>query len=283
MKNIVSFETEIDNRMTELLGILAGTAAKGNSIDSLFHIQWFNFDVVGRLCFGQPFSFLQQERDVNDLIEEFAQTTWILEILAVQENLFCFDSSQAGSETTSLNLAQIIFYIARDSGTQERLQDELDASQIADLVPSLAETKNYEKESQLPFLNACVRETLRYAPSIVQLPREPPASMSLQLHGKFMPPRTSVSASAWIIGHNKNLYGDDTDVYRPERWLEASPDQLKRMTKLDFTLGYGARGYLGRHLALIQLFKATAEIFCQFDVEVAKPNNLQPRGTPLNW
>ena len=47
----------------------------------------FNFDVVTQLCFGQPLGFLKQERDVNGLIEKFAQTLWLGEFLAVQENL----------------------------------------------------------------------------------------------------------------------------------------------------------------------------------------------------
>ncbi|KAL2152159.1 hypothetical protein VTH82DRAFT_5343 [Thermothelomyces myriococcoides] len=191
---------------------------------------------------------------------------------------------QAGSETTSLNLALAVFYIARDPDVQRRLQDELDKVVPLDgdgTGPSPMVT--YDQARQLPYLSACIRESLRYTPSIAQIPRASPADTGLDLLGKYVPPGTAVSTSAWIVGRDPALYGSDANVFRPSRWLEADPDLLKQWDRLDFTFGYGARKCLGRHLAMIQLWKAVAEIFRRFNVEALEPDNLQKCGVPLNW
>lgn len=166
----------------------------------------------------------------------------------------------------------------------------------------------YDQARQLPYLSACIRESLRYTPSIAQIPRASPADTGLDLLGKYVPPGTAVSTSAWIVGRDPALYGSDANVFRPSRWLEADPDLLKQWDRLDFTFGYGARKCLGRHLAMIQLWKAVAEvskespsihpfphvprrhlsdrliqIFRRFNVEALEPDNLQKCGVPLNW
>jgi len=153
----------------------------------------------------------------------------------------------------------VVFYIARDPHLQKQLQYELDAAFEVpdDGVETIA---TYDEVRRLPFLSACIRETLRYAPSIAQIPRASPSDTGLELLGKHIPPGTAVSTSAWIVGRDTALYGSDADVYRPSRWLEATSDQLKEWDRLDMTFGYGARKCLGRHLAMIQLWKVIAEV-----------------------
>lgn len=49
------------------------------------------------------------------------------------------------------------------------------------------------------------------------------------LSGVFLPAGTVVGMHAWVIHHDKNVFGEDADIFRPERWLESDSGQLRKM------------------------------------------------------
>lgn len=53
----------------------------------------------------------------------------------------------------------------------------------------------------------------------------------IRLESAKIPGGTIIGISAWVIHHDESIYGANTDEFRPERWLEADPDQLKLMDK----------------------------------------------------
>ena len=57
-----------------------------------------------------------------------------------------------------------------------------------------------------------------------------------ELGGYFLPAGTVVGVSAPVIHHNKAIYGDDADAFRPERWIDASEEQLKAMDRSTLTV-----------------------------------------------
>jgi cytochrome P450 len=76
-----------------------------------------------------------------------------------------------------------------------------------------------------------MKEAMRLHPG-VGFPLEryvpPPGA---EICGHRLPAGTNVSISAPVIHHIKDIYGEDADDFRPERWLEASPDALKAMDR----------------------------------------------------
>jgi hypothetical protein len=58
----------------------------------------------------------------------------------------------------------------------------------------------------------------------------------MKLCGYFIGEGTSVGIAAPVISHNEDIYGPDTDAFRPERWLEASEEQLKAMDRYSLTV-----------------------------------------------
>jgi len=34
-----------------------------------------------------------------------------------------------------------------------------------------------------------------------------------------------------MLHHSKDIFGDDADVYRPERWIDSLPEQLREMKR----------------------------------------------------
>lgn len=47
----------------------------------------------------------------------------------------------------------------------------------------------------------------------------------------WLPGGTIVGVNPWVVGRDKSVYGWDADVFRPERWAEASPEALKMMER----------------------------------------------------
>lgn len=64
----------------------------------------------------------------------------------------------------------------------------------------------------------------------------------------------------WGIQHSKETYGPDADMFRPERWLEASDEQLQRMERAhELIFNYGRFQCLGRNVAFMELNKIFVE------------------------
>ncbi|KAF7517593.1 hypothetical protein G7054_g13751 [Neopestalotiopsis clavispora] len=65
---------------------------------------------------------------------------------------------------------------------------------------------------------------------------------------------------------DKSLYGEDVDVFRPERWLESSEgaadkERLRAMRRTnDLMFGHGKYTCLGKPVAMIEIHKTVFEV-----------------------
>jgi cytochrome P450 len=120
--------------------------------------------------------------------------------------------------------------------------------------------------TQLPYLDACIKETFRIHPSTgFMMERIVPAGGAL-IDGSFVPEGTIVCCSSWVIHRHKPTYGDDIEVFRPERWLEAGAAQRKNMEQFLCPFGFESRLCLGREIGLFEVFKIGATLFSRYNV-----------------
>lgn len=49
--------------------------------------------------------------------------------------------------------------------------------------------------------------------------------------GEHLPGGTIVSMSAPVMHMNKDIWGDDAEEFRPERWIDSDPEGLKIMER----------------------------------------------------
>ncbi|QDS75022.1 hypothetical protein FKW77_005880 [Venturia effusa] len=172
----------------------------------------------------------------------------------------------AGTDTTVTSLRTITMFIITHPQVYRKLQDELDGAQLTFPILTDNEAKN------LPYLQACISEGLRIFPPVTGLftKRVPPEGDTI--HGKFIPGGTEIGYAAWDFYKDPAIFGEDVDVFRPERWLEASEEQVLRMRKTtDLIFGYGKYQCLGKPIAMLELGKALAEIFRRYDVSLIDP------------
>lgn len=55
-----------------------------------------------------------------------------------------------------------------------------------------------------------------------------------EIDGVFLDEGTQVALNGWVLHRDCKTFGDDPDVFRPERWLYVSEEQLKLMERSMF-------------------------------------------------
>ena len=81
------------------------------------------------------------------------------------------------------------------------------------------------------------------------------------INGVFVPGGIDIGQCAWGVQRSKQIYGVDSMVFRPERWLEASGERLEKMEKtVGLVWGYGKYMCLGKNIAFLKLNKCIFEV-----------------------
>ena len=86
----------------------------------------------------------------------------------------------------------------------------------------------YESVKKLKYLEACINESLRlHSTSSLGLPRLVPKA-GLEVCGKFFKEGTVLSVPSYTIHRDSGVWGEDVNVYRPERWFERDPTAIQK-------------------------------------------------------
>ena len=154
----------------------------------------------------------------------------------------------AGSDTTSNSSCALLYHATRTPGVLPALRAELDAA----IPPSLS-VPTFEMVRDLPYLSAVVNETLRHhSTSGIGLPRQiPDDSPGIHLHGYYFPPGTVLSVPTYSVHHSKEIWGEDADEFRPERWLGEGITARQKNAFIPFS--YGPRACVGRNVAEMEM------------------------------
>ena len=72
---------------------------------------------------------------------------------------------------------------------------------------------------------------------------------------QLIPPGTVVGSVIYSVNRDVDVFGDDVNSFRPERWLDAHPEQLRRMRESWAGFGRGRRSCLGETGAMMVIQK----------------------------
>ncbi|OCL05628.1 cytochrome P450 [Glonium stellatum] len=201
-------------------------------------------------------SFIQHGLERDELVSES-----LLQILA-------------GSDTSATSIRATMLYLMSHPRIYRKLQAEIDAAVKAGKASS--PVIKASEAAELPYLQAVIKEGMRIWPAVTGLLSKvvPPEGDTVEIDGKkmYLPGGTNVGYCAWGIHRNKDVFGEDADVFRPERWLEASGENLAHMTKTaELVWGWGKYQCLGRPIAMIELNKVFFELLRNFDFSLVDP------------
>lgn len=167
----------------------------------------------------------------------------------------------AGSDTTSIALGCIMYYLIVHQDKYKRLKAE-----IQELLDQGGTLDNNSLGS-LPYLGAVINEALRLMPPVPQgLQRVVPPE-GVELAGKFIPGNTFVSVSPWTLQRDPRNWGRP-DEFIPERWIGEGPEPCNKDAFIPFSIG--AYSCVGKPLAMMELRVIIATIAENFDFTFAK-------------
>lgn len=156
----------------------------------------------------------------------------------------------AGYETTGHTLEVATFHVLSNPQIHARLVKELDTA-----VPSTPTTSenlpSWKTLERIPYLRAVVQESLRISMGTsMRLPRvnnKHDMTYHDRRTGKDwrLPKGTVISMTQRDVLFDKHVF-PDPDLFRPERWLEGSAEDIKAREKGLISFSKGSRGCLGR-------------------------------------
>lgn len=90
---------------------------------------------------------------------------------------------------------------------------------------------------------AVMKEAMRLHPGVgFPLERYVPEG-GVELCGVHIPAGTNVGVSAPVVHTLKGVFGEDADKFRPERWIDASAEQVKAMDRAFLAVSYTTQAW----------------------------------------
>ncbi|KAK4208431.1 cytochrome P450 [Rhypophila decipiens] len=327
MTSLVSYEPYVDHCIDLLHSQLDRAASAGSAINLGRWLQFFAFDAVSIITFGERLGFLDEGKDVHEMIQSLDYThiiltfagvyPWLTPLFKAVAGVFTGDkllyfqkfasekitmarqehgdlaedgpattmvrkfldaqrrepkkgltdwdvaanagsNIGAGSDTTAIGLIATVYYLFRDPAILERARQEMDSEGLPD-------RPSFQEAQKLPFLQAVIKESMRLLPGVgLPLWREVPKGGAV-VCGRFFPEGTNLGVNAWVSHHNQQVYGEDADLFRPERWQEASGETAVAMEQSWIPFGLGSRTCIGKNVSLLEINKIIPVLVRDFD------------------
>lgn len=166
-----------------------------------------------------------------------------------------------------------MYQLLKNPQCMERLREELNGVLDEDDVIA-----PYEKVKYLPYLRACLDESLRlFPPTSHGLPRMTPETGTTIL-GHYIPGGVTVSMSAYVVHRDETIF-PHSETYNPDRWLG---DSGKELGPYFVSFSAGARGCIGRNISYLEQTVALATMVHRYIIKLADPNFVPERRETFN-
>lgn len=190
----------------------------------------------------------------NDMLGSFVEKG----ISQLQCEVESFLQIIAGADSTTTALRSCIYLLCGSPRVYMKLREEVDSA--AKNMASSTVIKHSEV-LKLPYLKAVIQEALRLFPPLFGLKEKTAPPGGEEVGGIFYPEGTSVAICDDAVCRNKDVFGTDSDTFRPERFLEADEAlNALRFRTVDVIFGTGRFQCLGKHIANMELQKSVFEV-----------------------
>ena len=175
----------------------------------------------------------------------------------------------AGRDTTAGLLTNLFFVLSHHPAVWDRLQSEIQTTLESSSDDGPRPAPTYEQLKSMRYLRAIINETQRLYPIV-------PMNLRVAAEDTFLPRGGGADGTApvfvrkgqmvlfgiYAMHRRRDLYGDDADEFRPERWLDDEPAEDGTPGKKGIRMGWeflpfsgGPRVCIGREF--FPLFSVT--------------------------
>ncbi|KIO26747.1 hypothetical protein M407DRAFT_74068 [Tulasnella calospora MUT 4182] len=187
----------------------------------------------------------------------------------------------AGHETTSTTLTWLLYDLAHPENhhAQAKLREELQSV--------TTDRPTTDELNALPYLDAVVRETLRLNSALDITPRCAGQDTSIPVSTPYIDrngvERMEISIGAGeeiiipisLINRDKEIWGEDADEFKPERWLEGNThprsSEIPGVFSSILTFLGGPRACIGYRFALLEMKVLIFALLRNISVELPDP------------
>ncbi|OSC96592.1 cytochrome P450 [Trametes coccinea BRFM310] len=185
------------------------------------------------------------------------------------------------TDTTSTTLVRTVQQLALHPDAQLRMREELTeaTSRIGRTLLDL----DFDSFTQLPYMDAVIRETIRLYPGFYMASRVSPEDTVLPLrnpiqgkNGELMnelhvPAGTTVWLNIFGVNRDKTIWGPDEAEWKPERWLAPLPAtvadaRIPSVYSNTMTFVAGSRSCIGYNFALAEMRVLLAHLVLNFEI-----------------
>lgn len=212
---------EFDQRFSTIINERRARHSRGEPIPR---------DLLGSFLEGQRVSTQAGEKGTRVMTDR-----------EVRDNMNIF--FMAGHDTGTTTISRLVYLLGQRQDVQEKLRSHV--------LTALTDEDDIPRASHnIPYLDALIKEFLRLWPATGRLPERLTTEDVVMPCGQLIPKGTSIIGNMWTVNRDPKVYGEDAELFRPERYLSPGPDGKQLPLA---TFGLGPRSCIGQRLALAEI------------------------------
>ncbi|XP_053951738.1 cytochrome P450 CYP12A2-like [Anastrepha ludens] len=231
---------------------------------------------------------VERQQGINRTEREQSVLEKLLKIDKKIATVMAMDLLMSGVDTTGSLAVGVLLCLAKNPEAQEKLRKE-----VKRVLPQKDGDFTTDALNNIPYLRACLKETLRVYPLALGNIRMP--QNDIVLSGFRVPKGTVVSMISATLLQSERHY-PQPKVYLPERWMRHGKEDKQQKSEtavcvgaakasnpfIYLPFGVGPRACLGRRISDLEIELGIARLVRNFHIEFNHPTEKVFKGMLIN-